>query len=66
MVMAGATALAVFFAVVPLRFVLMGLVAFVFLMGVRGDRQNNQGNRRLKEWWDSIPIVPVRIIKEAP
>jgi hypothetical protein len=26
---------------------------------------NAQGNRRLKEWWDSIPIVPIHVVEDA-
>ncbi|XP_078436380.1 argH (DUF639) [Wolffia australiana] len=65
MVIAVLTGLAFFFAMVPLRFVLMGLTAFLFFTGLREERPNNQGNRRLKEWWDTIPVVAVKIIRTS-
>lgn len=66
LVIAATSGLAVFLALVPLRFVLMGLTAFFFLAGSRGGHRNGPRNRRLREWWDSIPIVPVRILREVP
>ncbi|CAA6653777.1 unnamed protein product [Spirodela intermedia] len=66
LVIAAASGVAVFLAVIPLRFVLMGLTALFFLAGSRGGHRDGPRNRRLREWWDSIPIVPVRILRQAP
>ncbi|CAH2061575.1 unnamed protein product, partial [Thlaspi arvense] len=62
MVMASMLALASFFAVVPLKLVIIfgTIYCFVMTSSVGKYMSNDQSNRRMKEWWDSIPIVPVR------
>ncbi|XP_068636255.1 uncharacterized protein [Aristolochia californica] len=47
---------------VPFKFVLMGTAAcWAFLNSRVGQYvKNEQGSRRWKEWWSSIPVVPVR------
>ncbi|KAL9841528.1 hypothetical protein AtNW77_Chr2g0240021 [Arabidopsis thaliana] len=63
MVMASMLVLASFFAVVPFKlFIIFGIVyCFVMTSSVGTYMSNDQSNRRMKEWWDSIPIVPVRV-----
>ncbi|AEC07214.1 ArgH (DUF639) [Arabidopsis thaliana] len=63
MVMALMLVLASFFAVVPFKlFIIFGIVyCFVMTSSVGTYMSNDQSNRRMKEWWDSIPIVPVRV-----
>lgn len=60
MVMVG---LAILVAVVPLKFIFMATTTFYFTMTSKLGKYiaNDKGNRRLKEWWDSIPVVPVEI-----
>ncbi|KAK4414834.1 hypothetical protein Salat_2590400 [Sesamum alatum] len=55
---------AIVLAVVPLKFILMALVVYGFFVTseLGKSMQSEQGNRRMKEWWDSIPIVPVEIV----
>ncbi|KAM7500007.1 hypothetical protein LguiA_024421 [Lonicera macranthoides] len=68
MVMTGMTGIAVVLAIVPFKFIIMGTILYCFIMTSNlGKRmQNERGNRRLKEWWDSIPVVPVQIVDDVP
>lgn len=58
---------AIVLAMVPFKFLLMGLVLYGSVaMSKLGKRtQSEQGNRRLREWWDSIPVVPVEITDKS-
>ncbi|CAL9152818.1 unnamed protein product [Musa hybrid cultivar] len=58
------TGVAVLLMVVPVKFVLMGVLLYCFIAnsGIAKHKSNEQGNRRLKEWWESIPVVPVRTV----
>lgn len=61
--------LAILLAVVPVKLFLMAATLCCFLKsskaGVRmGKIGDNKVNRRLKEWWDSIPVIPVRVADE--
>ncbi|XP_044473009.1 uncharacterized protein LOC123201522 [Mangifera indica] len=68
MVMVALSGLAIVVAVIPLRFIFLGIVLYIFIMNSKLAKrlENNQGNRRLKEWWDSIPIIPVRVAEKVP
>ncbi|KAF5199236.1 Argh [Thalictrum thalictroides] len=69
MVMMVMIGLAIFLAIVPLKFIIMTLTSYVFMMNVfkRGkNTENDRTERRLKEWWNSIPAIPVRIVDKAP
>ncbi|XP_011094141.1 uncharacterized protein LOC105173922 isoform X1 [Sesamum indicum] len=63
-VMTVMAACAIVLAVIPLKFILMALVVYGFFMTSKLGKcmQSEQGNRRMKEWWDSIPIVPLEIV----
>ncbi|KAF2590566.1 hypothetical protein F2Q70_00041465 [Brassica cretica] len=67
MVTASILALAIFFAVVPFKLVIMFGTIYCFVMTSSVGRyiSNDQSNRRMKEWWDSIAIVPVRVLNSA-
>lgn len=67
MVMAAMIVLASFFAVVPLKlFIIFGIIyCFVMTSSVGKWMSNDQSNRRMKEWWDSIPIAPVRVLDSS-
>ncbi|OWM91188.1 hypothetical protein CDL15_Pgr000131 [Punica granatum] len=54
-------------AVIPLKYILMGVTVYSFAMNSRMRKhiESDRGNRRLKEWWDSIPVVPVRVADKA-
>lgn len=58
------TGLAVALAVIPLKYVLMGLTAGCFLANTRIVKavSNPRGGRRWREWWESIPAVPVHTV----
>ncbi|GLT47751.1 hypothetical protein SLA2020_214170 [Shorea laevis] len=58
--------LAILLAVIPFKFVMMAaLLYYVFTTSKLGKSMKNvRSERRLKEWWDSIPIIPVRIIDD--
>ncbi|GAV91622.1 DUF639 domain-containing protein [Cephalotus follicularis] len=60
--------LAILLAVIPLKFIIMAVLLHCFIMNSKLGRYigNEQGNRRLREWWESIPITPVRIVDEVP
>nr|GMD21963.1 uncharacterized protein LOC109156879 [Ipomoea batatas]GMD24891.1 uncharacterized protein LOC109156879 [Ipomoea batatas] len=68
MVMAGMIGVAVVVAVIPFKFILMGAVLSGFLSSSKkGKGKQNQkegGNRRVKEWWDSIPVSVVEAVDE--
>ncbi|KAJ9554958.1 hypothetical protein OSB04_009572 [Centaurea solstitialis] len=59
---------AVVLAVVPLKYMIMGVVLSTFAMTLKPgdprDKKNKMGNRRLEGWWDSIPIIPVEVVQK--
>ncbi|XP_058740104.1 uncharacterized protein LOC131612324 [Vicia villosa] len=61
-VMVALGGLAFLLAVIPFKFFLMGLIVQSFTMAFKTSNSSGTGNRRLKEWWDSIPIVPIRVV----
>lgn len=59
------TGVALVLAVVPFKYILMGAITSLFAAntGIGNSMSSNpQGARRLHEWWDSIPVIPVRIV----
>ncbi|XP_009626957.1 uncharacterized protein [Nicotiana tomentosiformis] len=65
MVMVALVVAAVILAVVPFKFILMALASYGFIAASKigkSKKQNEEGNRRLQEWWDSIPVAPVDIV----
>ncbi|KAG5603849.1 hypothetical protein H5410_025341 [Solanum commersonii] len=66
MVMVSLVVAAVILAVVPFKFILMALASYGFVAAskIGKSKQNEKGNRRLQEWWDSIPVVPVEIVNK--
>ncbi|XP_066400339.1 uncharacterized protein [Miscanthus floridulus] len=58
------TGAAVVVAVIPFKYILIGLMAGSFAANTRVARAmlNPQGGRRWREWWESIPAVPVRTV----
>lgn len=65
-VMVALGVLAVLLAVVPFKIFIMGLIVQSFTMSLKMGKSSGPGNRRLKEWWDSIPVVPVRVVDNDP
>ncbi|XP_075507752.1 uncharacterized protein LOC142544606 [Primulina tabacum] len=63
-VMIVMTGSALVLAVVPIKFILMTIVLHGFMVNSKFGKhfQNEQGNRRLREWWDSIPVIPVEVV----
>jgi hypothetical protein len=59
---------AIILAVIPLKFILLATILNGFIMTSKLGKhmQNEPGNRRVREWWDSIPIVPVEIVDKVP
>ncbi|KAI3822659.1 hypothetical protein L1987_10254 [Smallanthus sonchifolius] len=61
---------AVIFVVIPLKYIIMTLMLSTFSMTLkprdRRDKKNQMGNRRLKGWWDSIPVEVVQASENAP
>ncbi|KAJ1298725.1 hypothetical protein BS78_01G475700 [Paspalum vaginatum] len=58
------TGAAVAVAVIPFKYILIGLIAGGFAANTRMARavSNPQGGRRWREWWESIPAIPVRTV----
>ncbi|XP_076938069.1 uncharacterized protein LOC143606049 [Bidens hawaiensis] len=58
---------AVILVVIPLKYIIITLVLSATVMTLkprdRREKKNVMGNRRLKGWWDSIPVVPVEVQK---
>lgn len=44
----------------------MALILQSFTMTLGKSSGSGTGNRRLREWWDSIPIVPIRVVDDVP
>ncbi|XP_051150624.1 uncharacterized protein LOC127265021 isoform X2 [Andrographis paniculata] len=61
-VMMVMTFLAAVLAMVPLKFIVIAMV-LCFFFGKQ--LQSEKGNRRLREWWESIPIIPVEIVDKG-
>ncbi|XP_020534417.1 uncharacterized protein LOC105632593 isoform X2 [Jatropha curcas] len=59
--------LAVIFAAIPLKYIIIAVALHCFFIKSKLGKHmaNNRGNRRLREWWDSIPIIPVHIEDNA-
>ncbi|CAN6302225.1 unnamed protein product [Urochloa humidicola] len=55
---------AVAVAVIPFKYILIGVAAGGFVANTRIAKamSNPQGGRRWREWWESIPAVPVRTV----
>ncbi|XP_022718846.1 uncharacterized protein LOC111277017 isoform X2 [Durio zibethinus] len=68
MVMLVLTGLAILLAVIPFKYLIITAILHSMIMTSKLGKysRNNQGERRLKEWWDSIPPTPVRIVDKAP
>ncbi|KAG6434092.1 hypothetical protein SASPL_105714 [Salvia splendens] len=60
-VMVAMTCCAVTLAVIQFKYILMAGVVYgaVVTSEIGRSMQNDQSNRRMREWWDSIPIIPV-------
>ncbi|CAK9319728.1 unnamed protein product [Citrullus colocynthis] len=70
MVMAVLSCLAITLALVPTKYIIMGSILFGFFMTSKLRKKNedttSSGDRRLKEWWDSIPVIRVRVVDKLP
>ncbi|KAL2965000.1 hypothetical protein AAZX31_16G035600 [Glycine max] len=64
LVMVAMSGLAILLAVIPFKFFLMALILQSFTMTLGKSSGSGTGNRRLREWWDSIPIVPIRVVDD--
>ncbi|MCD9640499.1 hypothetical protein HAX54_025852 [Datura stramonium] len=66
LVMAAMVGAAMILAVVPFKFILMALTLCLFAMTSKIGKymENEKVNRRIKEWWDSIPVVPVEFVEK--
>ncbi|TYI57279.1 hypothetical protein E1A91_D11G269300v1 [Gossypium mustelinum] len=70
-VMLAMIGLAIMFAVIPFKYLIIAVVfhSMITTSPLAKHMVNNQGgdrDRRLKEWWESIPPTPIRVINEAP
>ena len=69
--MAVLSGVAITLAVVPTKYIIMGAILYGFLMTSRVGKKtkgtnSGGGDRRLKEWWDSIPVIRVRVVDKLP
>ncbi|XP_071688331.1 uncharacterized protein [Rutidosis leptorrhynchoides] len=70
MTITAMTGCAIVLAVVPMKFMIMALVVILgFTTSKLGKmikkKQSDMGNRKLKGWWDSIPVIPVEIVDKV-
>ncbi|KAG6511255.1 hypothetical protein ZIOFF_029312 [Zingiber officinale] len=67
-VMWAMIAVAVLLVVIQFKYIVMGLTLYSFIADSRIAKHmlNEQGNCRLKEWWESIPVIPVRTVSSRP
>lgn len=64
MIMVG---IAVIVALIPEKYLIMAATLNLFATNTKVCKKlmtDDSGNRRLKEWWDSIPIIPVRVVDD--
>ncbi|KAK9031956.1 hypothetical protein V6N11_056241 [Hibiscus sabdariffa] len=68
MVMVGLTGLAILLAVIPIKYVIIsGVLHWMMMTSKLGKHmKNKQSERRMKEWWDSVPPTPLRIVDHPP
>ncbi|KAF3339279.1 hypothetical protein FCM35_KLT16750 [Carex littledalei] len=62
------TGVALVLAIVPFKYILIGAITSLFVANTsigKSMSSNPQGARRLHEWWDSIPVIPVRIVDSS-
>ncbi|XP_030516311.1 uncharacterized protein LOC115729814 [Rhodamnia argentea] len=67
MVIMVSCAVAIVIAVIPPKYLFMGATLYGFIATSKLGKhlQDDRPKRRLKEWWDSIPATPVRIVDRA-
>ncbi|XP_024538912.1 uncharacterized protein LOC9657817 isoform X1 [Selaginella moellendorffii] len=57
--------LALVLAALPLRWIALAVFLDIFTRQMHVRRESSERfNRRMKEWWNSIPVVPVRVADE--
>lgn len=64
MMMVGIAAIV---ALIPLKYIIMTATLYLFATNsqvYKNFMASDSGNRRLKEWWDSIPVIPVELVDE--
>ncbi|GMI94261.1 hypothetical protein like AT2G21720 [Hibiscus trionum] len=68
MAMVGLIGLAILLAVVPLKYlIIIGVLHSMTMTSKVGKHmRNKQRQRRVKEWWDSVPPTPLRIVDQPP
>uniref|UniRef100_A0A803MJV1 Uncharacterized protein n=2 Tax=Chenopodium quinoa TaxID=63459 RepID=A0A803MJV1_CHEQI len=69
MVMMMMVGIAVIVALIPFKYMIMASTLYLFATNSKYYKnlmKNDSGNRRLKEWWDSIPVIPVETVDELP
>ncbi|KAE8699222.1 Potassium channel tetramerization domain-containing protein / pentapeptide repeat-containing protein [Hibiscus syriacus] len=71
-VMLTMTGLAMLFALIPLKYIIIAVVFHAMVTTspvgkyIGNNQEDRDRDRRMKEWWDSIPPTPIRVIDEAP
>ncbi|OMO67879.1 hypothetical protein CCACVL1_20235 [Corchorus capsularis] len=68
LVMMALIGVAIVLAVIPFKYLIMTAIFYSAIMTSKLGKhmRSNQGDRRLKEWWESIPPTPVRIVDDLP
>lgn len=63
MVMLAMVGAALLLVTVPVKYIIMAAILHWFTMNtkIRKSGANDQGDRRLREWWSSIPVIPIRL-----
>ncbi|KAF6168996.1 hypothetical protein GIB67_038493 [Kingdonia uniflora] len=59
---------AIVLAVIPIKLIIMGSILYVFIINSKIGKcmESGQSDRRLREWWDTIPAIPVRTVDKIP
>lgn len=52
--------------VIPFKYIVMATILRCFTMKTKSGKKslNEQGDRRFREWWNSIPVTPIRRTNE--
>ena len=64
-VILGLICVAIILLIVPIKVIIMGIIVYIFTKNfpLRQSRSSERSSRRLKEWWDSVPTIPVHLVE---